>query len=67
MTKRNEHAVRTRQEIADILGAVPQSISESEARAMRKLRELFTEDDFPETQRSVVMGKWNGRKIVRVR
>ena len=67
MTFRNEHAICSQDDVADILGVVRQSISKSEAQSMRKLRDLFTEDDFPETQRTVCTGRWNGQKIVMVR
>lgn len=67
MTFRNEHAILSQDDVADTLGCVRQSVSESEQRAMKKMRELFDEDDFPDTERCVVMGRWNGQKLVRVR
>ena len=62
------HAM-TSEQIAAQIGIASQKVRLGEQKALRKLRELFAgqemEDFMP--QECVCTGRWNGKKIVRMR
>lgn len=69
MPRNNPHAERTLQDVGDMLGGVTvQSVHLSEQNALRKLREALAEtaEDYFEERPSVMTGRWNGKRIVRV-
>ena len=66
----NNHLAYNAQEAATTLGIPLRTLQDKEPRAMEKLRELlvdFESDYFSEIRPNVCGGRWNGRKLIRVK